>query len=267
MDRALEVNRKPCIAFVIIIFLFSTLPAQAEKVETKKTEEESFPGYVFKTLPKNLLLGTKESLWGWNLALLGVGAGTAITLSQTDADDDIQDDVKGSIGDFADIGNISGNGLTVAGIAISTYILGRVIKDEKVIVTGKALIEAEIITAVMTSTIKISTGRERPDGSGDRLTSSFPSGHASGTFALASTVDAMYGHKIGIPLYAFAGFVAFSRLSDNKHFLSDVLIGAAIGTAVGRGVTSIHKKKDNSRLSILPYSDGNSAGLMLTLSW
>jgi len=33
-----------------------------------------------------------------------------------------------------------------------------------------------------------------------------------------------------------AGFGGFSRLSDNKHFLSDVLFGAVLGTVVGRGV-------------------------------
>ena len=88
MNSSFEVNKKPRMAFVIIIFLFSTFPVQAEKVETRKTGEESFPGYVFKTLPRNLLMGTRESLWGWNLAILAVGAGTAIILSQTDADNE-----------------------------------------------------------------------------------------------------------------------------------------------------------------------------------
>jgi membrane-associated phospholipid phosphatase len=77
----------------------------------------------------------------------------------------------------------------------------------------------------------------------------------------------MYGHKIGIPLYMYAGFVAFSRLSNNSHFLSDALFGAVLGTVVGRAVASIHKDKGNSKLSILPYSDGSGGGLMLTLSW
>jgi len=262
----LELNRKFSIIFVIIFFLFSIFSAQAKEIEVRKTNEDSFAGYV-KTLPKNLILGTKESLWGWNLVALGVGAGTAITLSQTDADDEIQEEVRGSIGDFADIGNIGGNEFTLAGISVSTYIIGRAIEDEKVIETAKALIESQIITAAMTGIIKVSTGRRRPDGSGNRFTSSFPSGHASGAFALASTVDTMYGHKIGIPLYAFAGFTGFSRLSDNKHFLSDVLFGAVLGTVVGRTVAKIHQREEDTKLSIFPYSDGSSAGLAITLSW
>jgi membrane-associated phospholipid phosphatase len=252
---------KTWIAFILIFFISSTHAEETENVE------ESFSRYIFKTFPKNLLLGTRESLWGWNLGVLGVGAGAAITLSQTDADDEIQDNVADSVGDLAKIGYIGGHGFTLAGIAVSTYIFGRLVKDEKVIETGKALIEAEIITAVMTEIIKVSTGRERPNGSEDRFSSSFPSGHVSGSFALASVVDVMHGHKIGIPLYIFAGFVGFSRLSDNKHFLSDVLFGAVLGTVVGRAVAGIHKKEEYNKFSIIPYSDGSSAGLMLTLSW
>lgn len=260
----LEVIRRSFIALAVISFLVPISPIRANGVE--KTGEESLPGYV-KTLPKNLLLGTKESLWGWNLVLLWVGAGTSITLSQTDADREIQEDVKGSIGDFADIGNIGGNGFTLAGVSLLTYMIGRMIYDERVVETGKALIESQIITAVMTGITKVSTGRRRPDGSGNRFTSSFPSGHASGAFAMASTVDVMYGHRIGIPLYAFAGFVGFSRLSDNEHFLSDVLFGAVLGTVVGRGVARFHQRRDDTGLSILPYSDGSGVGLSLILSW
>ena len=264
MYRILKVIRKLPIVFIVVLYIS---PIHAEEIYAEKTVDESLPRYVFKALPKNLLLGTKESLWGWNLAALGIGAGAAITLSQTDADKEIQEDAADSLGDFGKIGDIGGNGLTLAGIAFSTYILGRLAKDEKVIETGKALIEAEIITTVLTKIIKVSTGRERPNGVEDRYSSSFPSGHASGSFALASVFDVMYGHKIGIPLYMFAGFVAYSRLSDNKHFLSDVLFGAVLGTVVGRTVAKMHKKEEYKKLSILPYSDGSSAGLMLTLSW
>ena len=264
MYRILKVIRKLWLVFIV---LFCISPTCAEEIYVEKTVDEGLSKYIFKTLPKNLLLGTKESFWGYNLAALGIGAGAAITLSQTDADVEIQDDLTDSIGDLAEIGDIGGHGLTLAGIIVSTYIVGRLVKDEKVIETGKALIEAEIITAVMTKIIKVSTGRERPNGGEDRFSSSFPSGHASGSFSMASVVDVMYGHKIGIPLYLFAGFVGFSRLSDNKHFLSDVLFGAVLGTVVGRTVARIDKKEEYNKFSIIPYSDGSSAGLMLTLSW
>ncbi|MGH7792910.1 MAG: phosphatase PAP2 family protein [Thermodesulfobacteriota bacterium] len=264
MHKILTMIGNLWIAFIVVSCIS---PTYAEEIAVEKTVDESLPRYIFKTLPKNLFLGAKESLWGYNLAALGIGAGAAIILDQTDADAEIQDDLSDSIGDFAKIGDIGGREFTLVGITLSTYILGRFVRDEKLVETGKALIEAEILRAVMTKIIKVSTGRERPNGGEDRFSSSFPSGHASGSFALASVFDVMYGHKIGIPLYTLAGFVGFSRLSDNKHFLSDVLFGAVLGTVVGRTVARIHKKEEYNEFSIIPYSDGSSAGLMLTLSW
>jgi membrane-associated phospholipid phosphatase len=267
LHSSLVVAKKSSIGFLIVFFLFSTLNAQSEELGARRNEEGNFTGYFYKTLPKNLLIGTKNSFLGWNLAILGAGAGGAIALSQTGADNDIQENVKGVLGDFADIGNIGGSAFTLAAIALSTYTLGIISKNNSVVETGRALIEAEIITAVMTSIIKISVGRERPDGSGNRFSSSFPSGHVSGSFALASTIDSMYGHYAGIPLYLFAGYVGFSRMSDNKHFLSDVIFAAALGTAVGRGVAKIHKNECYSKFYIVPYTDGNGGGLLLTFSW
>lgn len=267
IHSCLEVTKKSTIGFLIVIFLFSTLIARSEELKARRNEQENFVAYFYRTLPKNLLIGTKNTFLGWNLAILGAGAGGAIALSQTGADDEIQEGVKGVLGDFADIGNIGGNALTLAGIAISSYAVGIISKNNSLLEAGRALIEAEIITAVMTSLIKVSVGRERPDGSGNRFSSSFPSGHVSGSFALASTIDSMYGHYVGIPLYLFAGYVGFSRMSDNKHFLSDVIFGAALGTAIGRGVARIHKNECEGKFRILPYTDGNGAGLLLTLSW
>lgn len=257
-------------SWVLLLTIFLPLPispAHAEPVKATQAKEESFPKYLVQELPKNLLRGTQESFKGWNLAILGLGGGAAIGLSQTDADDEVRDGTDDSIGDFAGIGNIGGHGLMLGGIALSTYVVGRLTEDSKVIESGKALIESQIITQALTFFLKASTDRERPDRSGDRFDSSFPSGHASGSFALASTVDALYGHDIGIPLYLFAAFVGFSRLSDDKHFLSDVVFGAALGTVIGRGVASIHKQEEKKQIAILPYVDDRGVRLMLTLSW
>ena len=120
----------------------------------------------------------------------------------------------------------------------------------------------------MTGALKLAVGRERPDGSGSRLSSSFPSGHVSGSFAFATVIDQMYGHKAGVPLYLAAGFVGLSRLSDDKHFLSDVLFGAVLGTVVGRSVARLHKQDDNGhRLSIMPFVYDRTAGLAMSFTW
>jgi membrane-associated phospholipid phosphatase len=46
-----------------------------------------------------------------------------------------------------------------------------------------------------------------------------------------------YGWKVGVPAYAIASYIAASRLSNARHYLSDVLVGAAVGIIVGRTVT------------------------------
>ena len=254
-------------ALVLFAFLIMSTPLTSMSEDTVPTDNEGFLHYFSRTLPINLLIGTQNSVTGWNLAILGVGAGTAITLSQTDADKEVQNSLEGSLGNFAEIGNIGGNALAIAGVTVTSYIVAKQIKDEKFLQTSEALIESEIITAVMTEGLKVSVGRKRPNGDNNRFSSSFPSGHVSASFALATTFDSMYGYKVGIPLYVFSSFVGLSRISDNKHFLSDVLFGAALGTAVGRGVASIHKNGKKNRFSIMPYSDGTITGLALALSW
>ena len=66
---------------------------------------------------------------------------------------------------------------------------------------------------------------------------SFPSGHAAVTFAAATVIERHLGWKRSVLGYAIASYVAASRLHDNRHYLSDVLFGAAVGSIAGRTVT------------------------------
>ncbi|MGH7806529.1 MAG: phosphatase PAP2 family protein [Thermodesulfobacteriota bacterium] len=260
-------NLRKLRALLLFAVFIISIPLNSKGEDTVPPDSEGFLHYFSRTLPINLLIGTKNSVTGWNLAILGVGTGTAITLSQTDADKEVQNSLEGSLGNFAEIGNIGGNTLVITGITVTSYIVARQIKDEKFLQTTEALIESEIITAVMTEGLKVSVGRKRPNGDNNRFSSSFPSGHVSASFALATTFDSMYGYKIGIPLYIFSSFVGLSRISDNKHFLSDVLFGAALGTAIGRGVAQIHKNGTRGNITVMPYTDGANTGLALSMSW
>jgi membrane-associated phospholipid phosphatase len=66
---------------------------------------------------------------------------------------------------------------------------------------------------------------------------SMPSGHATVTFAAATVLQQHLGYKAGLPTYLIASYVAMSRLHDNVHYASDVIIGAATGIVIGRTVT------------------------------
>jgi membrane-associated phospholipid phosphatase len=102
---------------------------------------------------------------------------------------------------------------------------------------GSDLIRAQVLNAVITRGLKFAVGRKRPSGGRESL----PSGHASASFASAAVLDSHFGPKVGLPAYAVAGFIGWTRVRDNAHWLTDVIVGGAIGAAVGRTVARGHR--------------------------
>ena len=115
------------------------------------------------------------------------------------------------------------------------------------------------LNKILTFSLKEIVGRERPDGVGF---DSFPSGHTSTTFQSASFIQRRYGWKYGIPAYALAGFTGFSRINADRHYLSDVLVGAAIGIGCTYLFTKPYEKQDY-QLSI----SGNTRGFMFSFRY
>lgn len=119
-------------------------------------------------------------------------------------------------------------------LSIGTYAWGRMFDQKKVSHLGMDLLRAQIVTTALVQPLKAATQRERPDGSNNH---SFPSGHAAVTFAGATVLERHLGWRNSLLAYAVATYVAASRLHDNRHYLSDVAFGAAVGTIAGRTVT------------------------------
>lgn len=115
---------------------------------------------------------------------------------------------------------------------------------------AKLALAADAGAALVTFGLKCAVGRARPDGIADRTNSSFPSGHATGAFALAT----VFGHeypKLAVPCYALASGIALSRVYRGRHYPSDVLAGAAVGYASARLVLHFRERVlgiDASRL-------------------
>ena len=85
--------------------------------------------------------------------------------------------------------------------------------------------EAGLLSVALTQGLKFTVDERRPDG-GDQ---SFPSGHTSWAFCLAEFMRERYGWQSGLPAYAAASFVGYSRVESRSHHVHDVLAGAAIG--------------------------------------
>jgi membrane-associated phospholipid phosphatase len=141
---------------------------------------------------------------------------------------------------------------TLAGMAATMYLTGKVGGNKKVREVGLLGAEAIAHSQIVTLVLKSATQRERPldfktnhdggtgFGSGG---GAFPSGHASGSFALATVFAYEYGteHRwVPYASYGLASIVAASRISGQKHWMSDIFVGSTIGFLIGRYVYKAH---------------------------
>ena len=169
--------------------------------------------------------------------LLWASAGGGLALAAHPFDDDVNRALVGNTAaeDFFRPGAILGELYTLLPTAAVVYALGRINDQPKVSHLGMDLIEALAMSEALTAALKYTTRRERPDGSSK---TSFPSGHAADTFAFATALERHLNWRYSVPAYIFSSYVAISRLPANRHWLSDVVFGSAVGIIAGRTVTS-----------------------------
>lgn len=140
----------------------------------------------------------------------------------------------------------------LAAAAPAAWALGGATDEDGLEDTGRLLCEALALGWGVDALLKVTTMRERPDGS-DRL--GFPSMHSTGAAALAAVVWREHGAAAGAPLAALAAFTALSRVHLGRHYISDTAAGLAIGAAAGLAVTGTGGGGDDGPVL---------AGLMLT---
>lgn len=85
--------------------------------------------------------------------------------------------------------------------------------------------KSALVTVGVTMGLKYGIDARRPNGGSH----SFPSGHTSISFASAEFMRKRYGWAYGIPTYAAASYVAWTRVEARKHYERDVIAGAGIG--------------------------------------
>ncbi len=156
-------------------------------------------------------------------------------------------------------------------------IAGVLFNHENMRESGRDAIEAGLLAYVIdTGVLKRVVGRKRPAESGGRTVfvpgsshDSFPSGHATEAFAVASVISARSKSWI-IPVIAYsaATIVAIDRVNTRDHFASDVLAGAFLGSAVGHFIVNRHGEKEKGVLSkaslqIVPIRHGLAARIKM----
>jgi hypothetical protein len=186
-------------------------------------------GAVFKEVPRDLW-----KFVSWDTAMVLGGGGGAALVGHI-WDDDLADEVK-SAGQFnaaMEPGHTYGAFTIQFAVGIGMYATGWLADKGKLARVGGDIMRAQLLGQAYAQALKFTVGRERPDGSNDQ---SFPSGHAASAFATATVLQRHYGWKAGVPATVVAGYVATARVHDNKHYLSDVIFGGAIGVAAQRTV-------------------------------
>jgi membrane-associated phospholipid phosphatase len=151
------------------------------------------------------------------------------------------------------------NGLTygTAATAGGIYLTGLLTHDQHAQRTGVLSAEAAINSFLLYGGMKLIFNRERPymgngDGkffAGNFSSGSFPSGHATFTWTLASVVAHEYPKwPVQLAMYSMATAVATTRVTGGQHFPSDVFAGSTLGFLVGRYVANKDKQAQNRAL-------------------
>jgi membrane-associated phospholipid phosphatase len=193
-----------------------------------------------------------------NALILGAGGALSFALHGEDAEITRRFAASPTVEEVLEPGEALGGGVVQFGTAIGMYALGRGIHSQRLALVGADLVRSQILNTGLTQGIKLAVGRERPDGGGY----SFPSGHTSSSFATATVLQRHFGWRAGIPAYGLAAFVGGSRLQQNRHYLSDVIFGAAVGIVSGR-TTTIGRGK--APFSITPFAVRRGGGVSVTL--
>jgi len=154
-----------------------------------------------------------------------------------------------------------GDGRFLAGLITGLYISGEISDNNSLRKTALLSLESWLTTGVIVTSLKFVTGRARPwtgessqsfhPFSTKSRFSSFPSGHASSAFAVATVVaDQSKKAYIDILAYSLATLVAVSRVHIDKHWASDVLVGSSIGYFVAKKISSLDRNRDSGKVRV-----------------
>jgi len=132
------------------------------------------------------------------------------------------------------------------------YLYGHLFEDEKAQRTALLSLKSYVVSGLFVQALEFTGHRHRPS-SGDPYNTwdgpsfstsnlSFPSGHSSSAFAIATVIASEYRDKAFVPplVYGIATLTALSRVNDNAHWASDVFFGAIIGYFAAKAIMALN---------------------------
>ncbi len=240
-----------------------TIPGTKGKVdiapETKLERKESKRIYSLKQFGREtvIFLGqpTRWKTGNW----LSVGAIAVGTVTLTLFDQPFRDATQGYQHYYysapVEGGRMYGEWYSIGAVAGTFGILGSIRGDTAQKKIAIELLQGGLYAETIVELIKIIVGRARPyenKGSGtfhpftitDPGYNSFPSGHSTSAFTL-STIMAQHASTDVLKVLAYtpAFFTLFARIYQDKHWVSDELLGAGLGYFIGNWVVDLHEER------------------------
>jgi membrane-associated phospholipid phosphatase len=189
----------------------------------------------------------------WYEAAAAVGGVALLSVVDEPIQDWIQDHRSDGTDDAAGIFRREGEPIWWGGITIAVTAVGLIIGDDDVTRTGERAITSVAASAVVSTSIKYLLSRSRPaegvgafefhpfrslkDSAGVELRFSMPSGHTTAAFAVATTLaDDIRSPVADVLLYTLATGTAWSRMNDDRHWLTDTAFGAILGITTAKVV-------------------------------
>jgi membrane-associated phospholipid phosphatase len=217
----------------------SAAAPQNQRPQPADTAEETNWASLLKDTARDFISFPKRpSTW----VLLGAGGVAALAVHP--ADNYVESHIVGNDAAerFFATGKVIGSTAFHLGSAMTLYVVGRQLtkgenRTHPLTHLGFDLLRSQIVSQAIVHGIKYTAQRDRPTGE----CCAFPSGHATSAFAAASVLERHFGYRGSWPALVAASYVATSRLVDNRHYLSDVVFGAALGTSVGWTVVGRHR--------------------------
>jgi membrane-associated phospholipid phosphatase len=161
---------------------------------------------------------------------------------------------------FFELGEGMGSAAFPLSVSLISYSVGGIRRLSAAESFGRDLLRSQAINGLITVSMKGGINRRRPDGT----RYSYPSGHTSTAFTSAGVIDHHFGHFWGLTAYSTATYVGLSRLQENKHYLTDVIAGAILGSYVAYKVTHKTGKASDHRIS--PFLTDRMFGARLTIN-
>lgn len=250
----------PCLfAMVFSVTLFSiALSAQAQTpfASPSPTPQPAATPSLEKQFLKNVLhdqkaiwtspfhLRGRDARW---LAPLGLATAAFIATDQSTGDEIAESRRQLHA---SRIVSYAGSDYGTGGLALTFYLVGRARHDDRARETGLLGAEALVDSAIVVTALKEITQRSRPLSGKSRSDffdggSSFPSGHSIAAWSLATVISREYHDRpvVQFAAYGIAGAVSVARFTGEKHYLSDVLVGSALGYGIGRYVYHAHHRR------------------------